>query len=244
MAFRLAAVYLDYNATTPVDPRVLDAMLPFFTARFGNAASAHAVGVAARRAVEDAREKVAAAIGATAGQIVFTSGATESDNLAIKGAALAAHPCRTRVVTVATEHKAVLDASKSLARFGIDTRVVGVDRDGLPSLDELADTIDDDTAVVSVMAANNETGVIAPIAAIADLAHNRGALMHCDATQAVGKIPFDVRELGVDLASFSAHKMYGPQGMGALYIKAGDRSRPGAAGKALTAQAPPPIRIR
>ncbi len=217
-----STIYLDFNATTPVDQRVLEAMLPYFMARFGNASSAHPVGVAARRAVEAAREKVAAAIGAHASQVVFTSGATESVNLAIKGIALAAHPKRSRIVTVATEHKAVLDASRALARFGIAVRVVGVDRDGLPDLDELADAIDDETSVVSVMAANNETGVIAPISAIADLAHSRGALMHCDATQAIGKIEFDVQDAELDLASFSAHKIYGPQGVGALYLRSGD----------------------
>jgi cysteine desulfurase len=207
-------IYLDYNSTTPVDPRVVEVMLPFFTTRFGNAASSHLVGRAARTAVEDARAEVASAIGAPPSFVTFTSGATESINLALKGLAQGAGR-RRRVVTVGTEHKAVLDTVRALHTL-IEVSVVGVDHRGVVDIDELADTIGDDTLVVSVMAANNETGVLNPIRDVANLAHEKGALMHCDATQAFGKVPFDFLRLDLDLVSISAHKIYGPQGVGGL----------------------------
>ncbi len=211
------SIYLDYNATTPVDPRVIEAMLPFFSSAFGNAASGHSVGRAARAAVDAAREKVATGVGGRPSHVVFTSGATESNNLAIKGTILGSSK-RRRIITFATEHKATLDASAAAQRFGATVTVLPVHANGVPDVDALAESIDDHTAIVSVMAANNETGVLAPLADILALAHRRGALAHCDATQAVGKIPFDLRALPFDLVSFSAHKLYGPQGVGALII--------------------------
>lgn len=218
-------VYLDYNATTPVAPRVLEVMLPLFSEQFGNAASTHMVGKAARVAVDRAREQVAWLLGASQGEVYFTSGATESINLAIKGSVLGHQDARGRVVTVATEHKAVLDTCQASIPFGASVKVLGVDRDGLLDLSELKDAIDDDTLLVSVMAANNETGVIQQIASIAELAHERGALFHCDATQAVGKVPFSMHGLDIDLVSMSAHKVYGPQGVGVLAATAAAASR-------------------
>jgi cysteine desulfurase len=215
-------VYLDHHATTPVDPRVAEVMWPYFVEKYGNASSRHhRYGWEANDAVEKAREQIAKAIGARAREVIFTSGATESNNTALKGA-LKASRGRRRVVTVATEHASVLDPCKRLAAEGADLVVLPVQPDGIVDLDRLRDAVTDETAIVSVMAANNEIGVLQPIAAIAAIAHERGAWFHTDAVQALGKVPFDIEASGADVVSLTAHKIYGPKGVGALWVRRKD----------------------
>ncbi len=213
-------IYLDYQATTPTDERVVAAMLPWFNEKFGNPHSSdHRHGWVSEEAVERARGQVASIIGAKPKEIVFTSGATEANNLSIKGVAHAADPSRRHIVTLATEHKCVLQSCKRLEEEGFDLTILGVRSDGLVDLDELARSLTDTTLLVSVMAVNNEIGVIQPLAEIGALCRERGIYFHTDAAQAVGKIPLDVNAMKVDLMSITAHKFYGPKGVGALYIR-------------------------
>ncbi len=212
-------IYLDYNATTPTDPRVVEAMIPYFYERPGNAASrSHAFGWMAEEAVDRARSQLAGLLGADPREIIFTSGATESDNLAIKGVFELYRRKGRHVVTVSTEHKAVLDTCARIEKMGGEVTYLKVDRDGLIDLEALEEAIRPDTVLVSVMWANNETGVIHPMEAIGEICARHGTLLMSDATQAVGKIPVNPRAAGVQLLAFSAHKMYGPKGVGALYI--------------------------
>ena len=213
-------IYLDNSSTTPVDPRVLEAMIPYYTEHFGNAASrSHPFGWSAEDAVDHAREQVARLINATEKEIIFTSGATEGDNLAMKGVFDMYSRKGNHIITVTTEHKAVLDTGKHIEKMGGEVTYLKVDNQGNIDLKVLEAAITDKTILVSIMYANNEMGTIHPIREIADIVHKKGALLFTDATQAVGKIPVDVIADGIDLMTFTAHKMYGPKGVGALYVR-------------------------
>jgi cysteine desulfurase len=213
-------IYMDNHATTRTDPRVLEEMLPYFTETFGNAASRnHEFGWVAEQAVEQARDRIAKLIGATAKEIIFTSGATESDNLAIKGVAEMYKEKGNHIITQAIEHKAVLDTCKRLEKYGFRVTYLPVQKDGRIDLDDLKRSMDEKTILVTIMAANNEIGALQPIREIGALCHERGVLFHSDAVQAIGKVPFNVIHDNVDLASITAHKLYGPKGVGALYVR-------------------------
>src|SRR6202048_865844 len=214
MAVKLP-IYMDNHATTPVDPRVVDAMLPYFTEKFGNAASRnHSFGWAGEEAIEIARAQIASLIGATPKEIIFTSGATESDNLMIKGVAEMYKEKGNHIITQAIEHKAVLDTCKRLEKYGFRVTYLPVRKDGRIDLDDLKRAMDDKTILVSIMTANNEIGVLQPIREIGALCHERGVLFHTDAVQAVGKVPVNVMADNIDVLSLSGHKIYGPKGVG------------------------------
>ena len=215
-------VYLDHTATTPLDPRVAESMQPYFSSTFGNPSSVHWFGREAKQVLENARAALGRSLGASPGEIFFTSGGTESDNHAIRGAFLAARKSkRNHLVTSAAEHHAVLDACQALEREGAQLTILPVDETGRVRLQDLQDSLTDRTCLVSIIHANNEVGTISPVREITALAHSRGALMHTDAVQTVGKVPVNVEELGVDLLTCTAHKLYGPKGIGALYIRKG-----------------------
>jgi cysteine desulfurase len=219
MAIKLP-IYMDYHATTPVDPRVVDAMLPYFTVKFGNSASRnHSFGWTAEEAVENARAQIAQLINASPKEIIFTSGATESNNLALKGAAEMYREKGNHIITQATEHKAVLDTCKRLEKYGYEVTYLPVGKDGRIDLDDLRRAITPKTILISIMYANNEIGVIQPIQEIGKIAKEKGVLFHTDGVQALGKIPVDVQKDNIDIISLTAHKLYGPKGCGALYVR-------------------------
>ncbi len=216
-------IYLDHAATTPTDPRVVEAMLPYFSESFGNPSSIHSLGLETRTAVAEAREKVARLIGASSDEIIFTSGGTEADNLAIKGVAQANAQKGKHIVTTRIEHHAVEESCRYLEKQGFKVTHVGVDKDGLVDPKEIEKAVTPETILISVMHANNEVGTIQPIAEISRVARSRGVYFHTDAVQTVGHIPAKVDELGVDLLAISAHKLYGPKGIGVLYVRKGTR---------------------